>query len=147
MTQPQRDHSSVDAGLLEGHGTTVTQDVRVQILGAQRRTGSCRNFGMGRDPTSDRVSAHAPPGAGRGGERDGALLATFAQAADVRSGAEGDVAAAMSAAVTNLKILQYWQEDLNKKGKAPMHGGAHRKSDRAFAINAELTKYMRPGAK
>lgn len=63
---------------------------------------------------------------------------------EVRKNAPFSIAVAMAAAVTNLKILQSWQEDLIMTGKAPMHGGAHRKAERAAAIKAEITKYMRP---
>ena len=70
---------------------------------------------MGADPQRDGVAAEPPAGAGReqrvvgasgsfgqpglqqrldrAGERDGSLLASFAFAADVRAGAEGDVGA------------------------------------------------------
>ena len=63
---------------------------------------------------------------------------------ELRKNASFSIAVAMAAAVTNLKILQSWQEDLIMTGKAPMHGGAHRKAERAAAIKAEITKYMRP---
>jgi hypothetical protein len=64
-----------------------------------------------------------------------------------RKNATFSIAVAMSAAVTNLKVLQSWQEDIAKTGNAPMHGGAHRKAARAATIKTEITKYMRPDMK
>jgi len=93
----------------------VSQHVRVQLFAVERRAPFFCGGGVGADALLDCVAAEPAAGAGGeqrvccpagslgepgrqdrlggGGERNGALLSAFAFAADMRAGAERDVAA------------------------------------------------------
>jgi len=114
VPEPERDHGRVDAGVEESHRGGVSQDVWCDRLGPERRAcrgGVRRVF---REPVLDGVCAERPAGGGgeqrivgssfalacpdaqHGGgllsEWRDALFSAFADAVDVRVGAEADVA-------------------------------------------------------
>jgi len=101
----------------EPHGGGVAQRVRCDVLAGQRRAGAGRARSVVGDSVLECVQAQGPAlpgreqrigglagafgqpdaqdgdGAGAGGQRDDAVFASFAVAADVRSDAEVDVCA------------------------------------------------------
>jgi len=113
VSEPQRDHGGVDAGVQEPHRGGVAQDVWRDRLGGQRRAAL---GGMLCDPAGERFAAQRRAGAGREqrlggraaafgqpraqdrrrlfGQRGDALLAALADGGGVRAGAQVDVAAA-----------------------------------------------------
>jgi hypothetical protein len=115
VAEPEGDHGGVDAGVQQGHGAAVAQDVRMDALAQQRRAVLPGGLGVGADAQRDGVAAEPPSGAGweqrvarlsgalsepdlqqrrdRAGERDDPLLAALALAGDAGAGAERDVAA------------------------------------------------------
>ena len=119
MAEPERDDRGVDAGVQQRHRAAVPQDVGVQLFGPRARgIGAAAVVACVADEAFDGVAAEPPAGAGREqrlvatpgafgepdaqhrlggcGQRDGALFAAFAEAADVGAGAETDVAAVES---------------------------------------------------
>jgi hypothetical protein len=103
----------------------VSEHVGVKLFAVERRAPPCCGGGVGADALLDGVAAESPAGAGGKqrvvwpagsfgepgdqdrlggrGERDRALLAAFALAADVRPGAKRDVAAEVVRFVVELR--------------------------------------------
>ena len=115
VAEPEGDHGGVDAGLQQSHRRGVTQHVGCDRLGwsdgqvvaavaacLARRCSSAsrlsRTAGAGGEQrVVGLAGAFAGPGVDDGdglfGQRRDALFAAFAEAVDVRAGAEPDVAA------------------------------------------------------
>jgi hypothetical protein len=123
MAEPEGDHGGVDASLQQGHGAGVAHHVWMDLLAFQRWASLGGVRGVGADPERDGIAAEPSSGPGREQrilemagsfgepepqqhlnrpvEGDGALLASFAFATDIRSGAEGDVAAVQAGELRN----------------------------------------------
>lgn len=116
MPEPERDHREIDAGLQQCHGSGVAQGVRRDVLGGQRGHDARGGGGVLGDEVLDGVATQGPSGSGaedrvgvfscafgdpvtqcgNGSRRQwgDAVLAAFAQAAQVRPGVEVRVLAA-----------------------------------------------------
>ena len=65
MSEPQRDHGGVDAGVKQPHRGGVAQDVRRDRLGGQRRAALGGVGGVLGDPAGERFAGERRAGAGR----------------------------------------------------------------------------------
>ncbi len=123
MPEPEGDDGGVDASLQQGHGAAVAHHVWMDSLAQQGGTSLGGGRGVGADPERNGIAAEPSSGPGREQrvvemacslgepepqqhldalvEGDSALLASFAFAADVGSGAQGDVAAVQAGELRN----------------------------------------------
>ena len=67
VAEPERDHCRVDAAVEQVHGAGVPEDVRVDLIGMDRRVQRCGGPGVLSDETLDGVGTEPPPGPGREG--------------------------------------------------------------------------------